>query len=115
MNSQTVEAYIANTPAEVQPILEKVRKTIQAAAPEANEKISYGIPTYHQGENLIHFAAAKKHLGIYPTPKAIVHFQKELANYRTSKGTVQFPYDQPIPYDLITKMTKYRVTEATNK
>ena len=86
----TIDQYIKQYPEEVQKILQKIRETIHAAAPEAVEKIGYGIPTFTLKGNLIHFGGYKKHIGLYPGPVGIEAFQKELVGYMTSKGTVQF-------------------------
>ncbi len=113
---QTIDEYIAGYPSEVQAILKKVRQTIKKAAPKAEEKINYGIPTFTlAGRNLVHFGAAKNHIGFYPTPSGIEKFQKELSKYEGAKGSVQFPLNQPIPYTLITKITKFRVQENLDK
>ena len=109
---QTIDEYIAQYPQPVADILRKVRETIRDAAPEATERISYGIPTFYDGENLIHFAAAKKHIGLYPTGSGIHAFAEKLTGYRTSKGAIQFPLNAPIPYGLIREITEYRVREA---
>ena len=109
---QTIDEYIAAFPADVQVKLNKVRQTIQAAAPDAVEAIKYAIPTYVLGKNLVHFAGYKKHIGFYPTPAGIEAFQTQLAAYKQSKGAVQFPFDQPIPYDLIGEITRYRVKQV---
>lgn len=114
-NYPSIDAYIAAHPAEVQDKLQKMREVIQAAAPEATEAISYGMPTYKLKGNLVHFAAYAHHIGFYPTPSAIEAFSSELARYKTSKGAVQFPLDQPIFYDLVKRMTKYRVEELVGK
>jgi len=106
-----INAYISNYPVEIQTILEKVRKTIQQAAPEAKEAIKYGMPTFVLNGNLVHFAAFKNHIGFYPAPTGIDAFIDDLAQYRTGKGTIQFPIDKPIPFDLITKVVKFRVNE----
>ena len=111
----TVDQYIATAPAERQATLKKVRQTIKAVLPEAVEKISYQMPTYHQRETNVHFACAKQHLGFYPTPSAITVFQEDLQPYKTSKGAVQFPFAQPIPYELIAVMTAWRLAEVKNK
>ena len=108
---QTIDAYIASFPAEVQAILQRVRETIRAAAPGATEAIAYGIPTFKLKGNLVHFAAYQKHLGFYPAPRGIEAFKDELAAYQTGKGTLQFPLDQPIPYELIARITAYRAEE----
>lgn len=106
-----INKYIAGYPKGVQEILEKIRATIREAAPNAQETISYGIPTFTLKGNLVHFAAYKKHIGFYPTSSGIQKFKDELSAYKMSKGTVQFPLDQPIPHDLIRRITAFRVTE----
>lgn len=106
-----IDAYIARFPPDIQEKLERIRQTIRAAAPEAEETISYQIPTFRGYQNLVHFAAYQNHIGFYPTSSGIEKFKSELAGYKLSKGTVQFPLDQPIPYDLIRRMTEYRVAE----
>lgn len=110
--AQTVDAYIAQYPEAVQVVLESVRKTIREAAPHAQERISYGIPTYFDGENLIHFGAAKRHIGLYPTSSGVTAFANRLTDYATSRGAIQFPLNQPIPYALIREITLFRVQEA---
>ncbi len=107
----TIDEYIAGFPAEVQAVLEKVRLTIRQAAPEAHEKISYQIPTFHLNGNLVHFGAWKKHIGFYPTSSATVKFKEALSMYESAKGSVKFPFDQTIPYALIGKIVKFRVQE----
>ena len=107
----TIDEYLATFPAEIQKKLEEVRATIKAAAPEALEKISYQMPTFYLHGNLVHFAAYKKHIGFYPAPSGVVAFENELSQYETSKGAIQFPLDEPIPLDLIRKITIYRVAE----
>lgn len=115
----SVDEFIAQFPADVQLKLQSVRQTIQHAAPDAQEKISYGIPTFSLNGNLVHFSAYQHHLGFYPGAQAIVDFAKDLQPYETSKGTVKFPLDKPIPLDLIKKITVYRVqanqAKATKK
>ncbi|KPJ88365.1 MAG: hypothetical protein AMJ53_16925 [Gammaproteobacteria bacterium SG8_11] len=106
-----IDEYIANFPKDIQEILEKIRTTIRKAAPNAEETISYGIPTFTLKGNLVHFAAYKKHIGFYPTSTGIQKFKKELSAYEGSKGTVRFPLDKPIPYDLISIIVKFRVKE----
>ena len=106
---QSIDDYIETFPAQVQERLQAVRQTIRAAAPEATEKISYGIPTFALGGNLVHFAAFKKHLGFYPGAEAVVVFEAEMASYKRSKGTIQFPFDRPLPLDLIGKIVLFRV------
>ena len=112
----TMDAYIASFPKEVQGILEKIRQTIRKAAPGAVEAISYQIPTFKlNGNNLVHFAAWKDHIGFYATPSGNAAFKKELARYKVAKGSIQFPLDEPIPYDLVTKMVMFRVKETQVK
>ena len=106
-----VDDYIDGFPEDVQERLIKLRQVIVEAAPNATETISYRMPTFRLKGNLVHFAAFKKHIGFYPTPSAISAFEKELASYHTSKGAVQFPFDKPIPYELIREIVKYRVKE----
>lgn len=108
----TIDAYIAAFPEHVQVLLQKVRQAIREAAPQAEEAIKYRIPTYVLNGNLVHFAAYSKHVGFYPTPSAIARFGVELAAYATAKGSVQFPLDQPIPYDLIRRIVRFRVEET---
>jgi uncharacterized protein YdhG (YjbR/CyaY superfamily) len=108
---QTIDEYIAGFPADVQDILQKIRMTIYEAAPDATEKISYQMPTFFLKGNLVHFAAFKEHIGFYPVPTGIEKFKKELSVYKQGKGSVQFPLDQPMPYELITKIVKFRVQE----
>jgi uncharacterized protein YdhG (YjbR/CyaY superfamily) len=107
----SIDEYIAAFPKEIQKILEEVRATIKAVAPDAEEKISYQMPTFTLKGNLVHFAAFKNHIGFYPTPTGIDKFKKELSVYEGAKGSVQFPLDKPIPYDLISKIVKFRVKE----
>ncbi len=109
----TMDAYIASVPKEIQDILEKIRQTIKKAAPDAVEAISYQIPTFKlNGKNLVHFAAWKDHIGFYATPSGNAAFKKELAQYKVAKGSIQFPLEAPIPYDLVTKMVLFRVKET---
>jgi len=115
-NSTTIDAYIKAFPQNVQEILEKVRQIIRKEAPEAVEAISYGMPTFKlNGKNLVHFAGWKEHIGFYPTPSGIEKFKKELSHYQGAKGSIQFPLNQPIPYDLIAQIVKYRIEENINK
>ena len=113
--SNVIDEYIAQFPEDVQKILQKVRKTIQKVAPDAQEKINYGIPTFTLNGNLVHFAGFKSHIGFYPTPSGIEKFKKELSKYEGAKGSVKFPLDQPIPFDLIKKITEFRVQEQSAK
>ena len=114
-SKKDIDSYIADFPKEVKAILEKVRATIQKAAPDAEETISYGIPTFTLHSNLVHFAGYNHHIGFYPGSSPIEVFKKELQGYKLSKGTVQFPLDKPIPYGLITKITKFRVLQNKEK
>lgn len=109
--SSSVDAYIVACPAEVQGRLQALRATIRAAAPEAEEVISYQMPTFRLHGNLVHFAAHKGHIGFYPTPSGIAAFQERLARYSSSKGAVQFPLDEPLPLDLVVEMVRFRVAE----
>jgi uncharacterized protein YdhG (YjbR/CyaY superfamily) len=105
-NSKTMEEYIATFPADKQKVLEEMRNAIKSVVPEAGEKIAYGIPTItHNGKNLVHFAAYDGHYAFYPGGEPLDDFKAELAPYETSKGTVRFPIDQPVPYDLIKRIT----------
>ena len=110
-SSKLVDDYIAKFPDSVQRKLIQLRKLILEAAPQAIEKISYQMPTYDLQGNLVHFAAYKRHIGFYPTPSAISHFEPELSDYKHAKGSVQFPLDQPLPTDLITRIVRFRVQE----
>ncbi len=112
---QNIDEYIAGFPQEVQEKLEKIRGTIRAAAPEAKEKISYGMPAFTLNGNLVYFAAFKSHIGFYPIPSGIEKFEEELSIYKQGKGSVQFPLDEPIPYDLITRIVEFRVQENLKK
>ena len=115
-NNTTIDEYLKAFPEDVREILEKVRQIIHQEAPEAIEAISYGMPTFKlNGKNLVHFAGWKEHIGFYPTPSGIEKFKKELSHYQGAKGSIQFPLNQPIPYDLITKIVKYRIEENINK
>jgi len=108
---QTIDEYIAGFPKDVQTILQQIRSIIREFAPEAEEAIAYQMPTYRLHGNLVHFAAFKNHIGFYPTSSGIEKFKSELSGYNLSKGTVQFPLDKPIPYDLIRRIVLFRVQE----
>ena len=110
-----IDEYISNYPKSVQAKLKKVRAVIKSVAPSAIEKMAYGIPTFFLNGNLVHFAGYEKHIGFYPTPSAIIEFKKELTSFKTTKGTIQFPLDKPIPFDLIKRITKWRVKEVSKK
>lgn len=107
LDVKTIDNFIAKYPDDVQVILEKIRAVIHEIAPKATEKISYGIPTFElNGQNLVHFSAYEKHIGFYPGAAVIADLADELKTYKTSKGTVQFPINMPIPLDLVQRMTK---------
>ena len=108
---KTIDDYIATFPPDIQLRLEAIRSVIKAAAPDAVEKISYQMPTFFQQGNLIHFAAFKNHIGLYPAPSGIETFEKKLAEYKHAKGSVQFLHNKPLPLDLIREITEFRVSE----
>lgn len=111
---KTIDEYIETFPKEIQTMLGKMRQTIRKAAPGAVEAISYQMPTFKlNGKNLVHFAAHPKHIGFYPAPSGIEAFQKELFRYKSSKGAVQFPLDEPIPSDLVRRIVLFRVKEES--
>lgn len=109
----TIDEYIEAQKYEVRAILTKVRETIRKEAPDAIEKISWQMPTYWQGENLIHFAAFKKHIGIYPGDLTLTPFIDRLEGYHFTKGAIQFPLDKPIDYNFIAEIARYRVEKVT--
>lgn len=111
----TVDEYIGNYPIPVQERLEKIRKSIKKAAPEAEEKISYRMPAYTLKGMLLYFAAHTSHIGFYPMTTALKEFREELLSYQTAKGSIRFPNDKPIPYDLIEKIVQFRVKENLAK
>ncbi len=108
----TVDEYIAAQPVEVQPLLQAIRETIKTAAPETTEKMSWQMPTFWQGENIVHFAAHKNHISLYPGGEATSAFTDRLAGYKTSKGAIQFPLGRPIDHELITDIVHWRVEQA---
>ncbi|GAB4496891.1 MAG: DUF1801 domain-containing protein [Saprospiraceae bacterium] len=111
-----IDEYIAGFPKEVQAILEQVRATIKQVAPDAEEAISYGIPTFRLHKTyLVYFAGFKNHIGFYPTPTGSEAFKEELSGYKTGKGSVQFPLDKPMPLDLITRITQFRIGQILEK
>jgi uncharacterized protein YdhG (YjbR/CyaY superfamily) len=111
---QTIDEYIAEFPADVQKLLEKVRTAIKTTVPEAEETIKYGIPTFTLKGNLVHFGAYKNHIGFYPAPRGVDGF-KEISAYEGGKGTVQFPFDKPLPLTLIKKMVKFQVKKQLER
>ena len=109
---RTIDEYIEASPKDVQGILQRLRLTIRKAAPEAAETISYQMPTFKlNGKGLVYFAAFKNHIGLYPIPSGIEAFKKELSRYKQGKGSVQFPIDKPIPYDLVRRIVRFRAKE----
>jgi uncharacterized protein YdhG (YjbR/CyaY superfamily) len=110
---ETIDQYISEQVEEVQATLQKIREAIRAAAPDALEKMSYQMPTFWQKKNLIHFAAFKKHISIFPGGEATTVFADRLTEYKTAKGTIQIPLDKPMPYKLIEEITAWRVAVET--
>jgi uncharacterized protein YdhG (YjbR/CyaY superfamily) len=108
---KTIDEYIATQPPNVQALLQQIRQTIHKAAPEAQETISYQMPAFKQGSILVWFAAFKNHIGFFPKASGIEAFKEQLAPYKTSKGTVQFPLDQPLPLEIIAEIVRFRVKE----
>mgnify|MGYP000511474852 CR=1 FL=1 len=113
--AQNIDAYIARFPPEVQERLAAIRAVVRDVAPEAREAIKYGLPTFVLHGNLVHFGAFKHHIGFYPTPSGLEQFKDELTQFKSSTGAVQFPLDQPLPLDLIRRITAFRVQENTSK
>ena len=111
----SVTEYIKLQPRNIQPLLKQLRSTIKKCAPRADETISYGIPTLKLNGPLIHFGGFIKHISFFPGPSGVSNFKKELAGYKTSKGTIQFPIDKPLPIQLITKIVKFRIKENLAK
>jgi uncharacterized protein YdhG (YjbR/CyaY superfamily) len=111
----SIDEYIATFPENIQKILEELRATIKAAAPDAQEKISYQMPTFALKGNLVHFAAFKNHIGFYPAPRGIEAFKDELSLYEGSKGAIRFPIDKPLPLELIGRIVQFRVAENLKK
>ncbi len=110
-----IDEYISTYPEDIQHLLEQMRETIKVVAPTAVEAISYRLPTFKLNGNLVHFGAFKHHIGFYPTSSGITAFQAELASYPMSKGAVRFPIDQPLPLDLVRRITAFRVQENLKK
>jgi uncharacterized protein YdhG (YjbR/CyaY superfamily) len=111
----SIDEYMEGFPKSTQKMLSAMRKTIQSAAPNATEKISYAMPTFYLHGNLVHFAGYKSHIGFYPAPSGLKNFEKEIATFKNSKGAVQFPLDKPLPIDLIKKIVRFRVQENMAK
>jgi uncharacterized protein YdhG (YjbR/CyaY superfamily) len=112
---KNIDEYLERQSVEDRRLLRQMRATIHEAAPEATEKISYGIPTFYLNGNLVHFAAFAKHIGFYPTSSGIAAFKEQLIPFKSSKGAVQFPKDKPLPLTLVAKMVKFRVKENLSK
>jgi uncharacterized protein YdhG (YjbR/CyaY superfamily) len=111
----SIDEYIQSFPEHVQAKLKQLRALIREITPEAKEKISYQIPTFYLNGNLVHFAAYSKHIGFYPTSSGIANFKRELSKYRSSRGAVQFPIDEPLPVELIERIVRFRVQENSKK
>ena len=111
----TIDEYIRQFPEDIQEKLTALRETIRQNAPDATEKISYRMPTFYLGGNLVHFAAFKRHIGFFPTAEGVEAFAEEIKEYKTSKGTMQFPLDKPLPLGLVAKIVQHRVKENTSK
>ena len=112
----SIDEYIASFPESVQKIMKQLREAIQAAAPEAGEKISYNMPTFTlNGKYLVYFAGWKNHIAFYGAPRGNTDFKEDLSVYETGKGTLQFPYDKPLPLELITKIVKFRAAENVKR
>ena len=112
---QTIDEYIAQFPAEIRDILQKLRQVVREEAPQAEEAIRYRIPTFRLNGNLVHFAAFRDHIGFFPTSSGVAAFGDELSGYETSKGTIRFPLDRPIPLDLVRRIVRFRVAENLGK
>jgi uncharacterized protein YdhG (YjbR/CyaY superfamily) len=111
----SIDEYITSFPEKIQKILQELRAVIKTSAPEAEEKISYQMPTFTLKGNLVHFAAYKNHIGFYPTPSGIQAFKQELSVYEGAKGSIRFPIDKPLPLELISQIVKFRVAENIQK
>ncbi len=111
MPIHTIDEYISTFPPEVQARLHELRAAISNGAPNASEKISYGMPTFYLNGNLVYFAAYKNHIGFYPTPSGVEAFRTEISEYKWAKGSVQFPHNKPLPLKLISKIVRFRVKE----
>lgn len=114
-NITTIDEYISQFPEHVQLILNELRTEIKKSAPNVKEGISYKMPSFYQHSVLVYFAAYKNHIGFYPTASGIAAFEKDLSEYKYSKGAIQFPIDKPLPFDLISKIVSFRVEDDFNK
>ena len=110
-----IDEYIADFPKDVQKILQKIRMTVRKAAPEAEEAIKYGMPTFILYGNLVHFAAFKNHIGFYPAPRGFEMFKDEISAYEGAKSSLRFPLDKPVPFDLISRIVKFKVNRNLEK
>lgn len=110
-----ITEYINGFSNEIAERLSQMRKIIREVVPEAEKRISYGMPTFYLNENLVHFAAMKEHIGFYPTPSGIENFKEKLVDFKYSKGAIQFPFDKPIPFELVAEITRFRVEESKKK
>jgi uncharacterized protein YdhG (YjbR/CyaY superfamily) len=111
----TIDEYIAGHPPKIRTRLEAMRKTIRKHAPQAEERISYRIPTFYLGGNLVHFAAFDRHVGFYPGAAGIAAFKDALADYKSAKGSVQFPHTEPLPLALVAEIVQFRVAQQADK
>ena len=112
----TIDAYVATFPLEVQALLQQIRQVIHEAVPNLGETISYGMPTFTlNGQYLLYFAAYKKHIGLYPAPTGVEEFHEAVALYGGGKGTLKFPLDKPMPFDLIRRVVRFRGKEQAEK
>lgn len=112
---ETIDDYISQFPSGIQEILQKLRLVIKEAAPDAEERMSWQMPTFYLNGNLVHFAAQKNHVGFYPAPSGIEAFKDQLSGYKGAKGSVQFPYANPVPYELVKEIVKFRVMENSER
>lgn len=112
---ESIDEYIGRYPVEIQEVLTHLRTIVHEAAPDVQEKMSWGIPTFVLNGNLVHFAVNKHHIGLYPGPRAVEAFGEKLAGYKTTKGTIQFPLRAPIPYDLVQEIVEFCVNRNRGK
>lgn len=107
----TIDEYITCFPPDIRETLQNLRRVVREAAPDVQEKISYGMPAFYLNGNLVYFAAHKKHIGFYPTPRGAEVLMDKLSGYKMSKGAIRFPFDKPMPYDVIAEIVRFRVNE----
>jgi uncharacterized protein YdhG (YjbR/CyaY superfamily) len=116
MSATSIDSYISEFPPATQTVLEQMRAVIKQAAPEATETISYAIPTFDlNGHHLVHFAGYARHIGFYPIPSGVEAFREELGAYKSGKGSVQFPLNEPLPTDLIRRIVEFRVAQSASR